>query len=822
MKNLIIIFMFFCQIILPQEKLLKGKVIDSENLTPLPNANVYIEGKNIGVTTQPDGQFLFKGNISSEDILVVSYVGYSTAKIYLKNINTEDSITVKLQPKVIPSQTVLVEGSIGKEGVSPLAFSKITQKEIQQNYVVQDVPEYLSKLPSTTFYSENGNGIGYNYLTIRGFDQRRISVSVNGIPQNDPEDHNVYWLDMPDLLGNTAVIQVQRGAGSGIIGYPAIGGSINIITSTFSNNPQIDFSSSLGSYNTRKYSASFASGLIGNKYSIYAKLSQILSSGYRDNSWVQYDAYYLSAVRYDDNITTQINLYGGPIADGLAYTGLPKFAIKDKNLRRANYSDWGEDSSGYTYNVLRRPSEIENFTQPHFELLNEFKINPSVTLNSALFLVIGNGFFDFDGSWADTTYLRLKSQNGFHPFSNPQNVLIKAEVDNTQIGWVPRVSIKHDNGELIVGGEVRIHRSIHWGSIDFGQELPDGLSKNYRYYFYNGAKDIGNFYVHETYNLSNEINLLGEVQFAYHKYRFYNEKFLENEFSVSNLFVNPRIGINYKLNNEQNIFFSFARVSNEPRLSDYYNADESSGGATPQFELNPDGTYNYSKPLVNPETMNDFELGTSFIDKEFNASLNLYYMLFQNEIVDNGKVDIYGQPIIGNMKSTVHAGIEFSSNLHLTKQVSLYLNATLSSNKILNGTYFIDAVRYIDLNGNSINGFPNFLTNFGINFNDNGLLVQLTGRYVGKFYSDNFDENLKNYLQEFPAFVPYNDNVNDAYFTADFFASYELQNFSSLRSSKIFVQVNNIFDNLFSANAIGQYFFPWAERNFIAGINLGI
>ena len=822
MKNLIILFLFFCGVIFPQNVTLKGKVVDSETLKPLPNANVFIEGKQIGTTTKTNGEFILTGNFSKEDVLVTSFVGYSTSELSLKNINFAEVMEIKLQPKIIPSQTILVEGSIGKQGVTPLAFSKITQKEIQQNYTVQDVPEYLSQLPSTTFYSENGNGIGYNYLTIRGFDQRRISVSVNGIPQNDPEDHNVYWLDMPDLLGSTAVIQVQRGAGSGITGYPAIGGSINIITSTFSNEPMLDFSSAVGSYNTRKYSASFASGLVDNKYSFYAKLSKILSSGYRNNSWVDYSAYYLSAVRYDKNLTTQINLYGGPIADGLAYTGLPKFAIKDKTLRKANYSDWGADSSGYTYNVLRRPSEIENFTQPHYEILNELKINPNITLNSALFLIIGNGFFDYDGSWADTTYLRLTSQYGFHPTMNPQNVLIKGEVDNTQWGWVPRVSIKSDNGETIIGGEIRIHRSTHWSSIDFGQDLPEGLSKEYRFNYYNGAKDIANGYIHETYSLNDDINLLGEIQFAYHKYRFYNEKFLNNEFSISNLFVNPRVGINLKLNPEQNIFFSYARVSSEPRLSDYYNADESSGGATPQFALNSDGTYNYSKPLVNPETMNDFELGSSFIKKYYSVSLNFYYMLFQDEIVDNGKVDIYGQPIIGNMKSTVHAGIELSAKYKVDDNFNLYWNATYSSNKILNGTYYIDAADYIDLNGNTINGFPDFLTNAGLNFSYNGFAAQLSARYVGKFYSDNFDKNLISYLQKYPDFVSYSDNVNDAYFLADFFASYEIKEFSALRGTKIFLQVNNIFNSLFSANAIGQYFFPWAERNFLAGIQVGL
>ncbi len=822
MKNLIILFLLFPCLLLAQQVSIKGKVYDAETSKPLPNANIVIKEKNIGTISKLNGNFSLTGNIAPEDILTVSYVGYKTESIVLRKVDLSKTIIIKLQPEIIPSQTVLVEGSIGKTGVTPLAFSKITHKEIAQNYVVQDVPEYLSQLPSTTFYSENGNGIGYNYLSIRGFDQRRISVSINGIPQNDPEDHNVYWLDFPDLLSSTAVIQVQRGAGSGVIGYPAIGGSINIITSTFSNRPSFNFMGAAGSYNTRKYSASYSSGLIDSKYSFYAKLSQIRSSGYRNNSWVRYNAYYLSAVRYDKNLTTQIDFYGGPIADGLAYMGLPKFAITNKNLRRANYSDWGESNNSYTYTVLRRPSEIENFSQPHYEILNQYKVNNNITINSALFLFTGNGFFNFDGSWADTTYLRLTSQYGFHPTQNPKDVLIKAEVDNTQYGWIPRISIKHKNGEFIAGGEVRIHRSIHWGKIDFGQDLPAGLSKNYTYYSYNGGKDIINAFVHETYNVNSKINLLGEVQFAYNNNMLYNEKYLGHSFSVKNIFVNPRFGINYKINPMQNLFLSFARVSNGPRLTTYYNADESSGGAVPQFQHNPDGTYNYKEPFVKPETMNDLEIGSSILGNNFKVTLNLYYMLFDNEIVPNGKLDLYGQPVTGNMKSTVHRGIEFSSNFNLSKEWQIFANATYSDNRILKGKYYIDSVNYINLDNNTIGGFPDFLANFGINFSLYNLFIKINGRYVGPFYSDNYGKKLKDYLAEYPGFVGYTDNVNDAYFTANAYISYSFKEFSALEPSKIFLQVNNIFDKLYSANAIGAEFFPAAERNFIAGVQVGL
>ncbi len=784
-----------------------------------------ITGTSIGTTSDQDGRFVLSGKFSETDTILISFVGYKNYSEQISQLN-ENQIIVELQKIYLQSQTILVEASVGKKGITPIAFDKINKDEIQKDYVVQDVPNYLSQLPSTTFYSENGNGIGYNYLSIRGFDQRRISVSINGIPQNDPEDHNVYWLDFPDLLASTELIQVQRGAGSGVVGYPAVGGSINIITSPFSEKPQLSISASYGSFNTKKYSASFSSGLINNKYSIYAKLSQIQSSGYRDLSWSKLNSYHLSAVRYDDKLTTQFNFYGGPISDGLAYTGVAKFAVKDLNLRKQNFSYWEADANNYIYTLDRKPTEIENFSQPHFELLNEYQLNKKMKFNSALFLVIGSGFFDYDGSWAIPAfgyddYFRLKL-NGYDSTMIPINALIRAQVENKQFGWIPKFSFDHTNGILVIGGEFRIHRSEHFGNINFAEYLPAGVTKDYQYYFYNGAKNIFSGFVHESYNLTNEINLLGELQLAYHKYELFNEKYLGNDFSVDDLFLNPRVGVNYKFAEQQNVFLSFARVTREPRLKNYYDAAESSGGETPQFELNNDGTYNFNSPLVKPESMNDLEIGTSFNNKFFSLNINLYYMLFENEIVKNGKVDRFGQPITGNVDQTTHIGFEISSVLKILNGLELFGNASYSKNKITNGKYFISDTDSIDISNNSISGFPEFLFNLGLQYNLNNIFIKLNSKYVGKFYSDNFDGKLSEYLIQFPGFIDYTDNLNDAYFAVDLFASYEVNLLNSLTNSKIFIQVNNVFDNLYSAYAIGKEFFPVAERNFIAGIKLGL
>lgn len=826
-KQLILLFLFSASLFAQVQ--IVGTIVNSENNQPLENVNITIVGTTFGTSSDSKGNFQLVGNFNKNDIIKISHLGFEIIEISLGNFKN-DSI-IKLQPKVLSSQSILISASIGQEGFSPITFSKIKRKEIQEKFSVQDVPEFLSYLPNTTFYSEGGNGIGYNYLSIRGFNQRRISISINGIPQNEPEDHNIYWLDFPDLLGSTELIQVQRGAGSGVIGYPAVGGSINIITSSFSDIRKFELTTNYGSFNTRRYTASFSSGLIDNKYSVYAKLGKILSSGYREQSWADFNSYHLSAVRYDENVTTQINFYGGPVSDGLVYNGLSKFAIKNKDLRRENLSYWEADQNEYTYKVHRRADEIENFSQPHFELLNEIQISENLTLNNALFLILGDGFFDYDGSWADSSYFRLTNDNGFNLTENPSNVLIRAMVENKQWGIIPRIKWSHRNGEFTTGLEYRNHRSVHWGSLKYGENLPLGITQDYRYYYYEGGKDIFNFFVNENYRVNERLNLLAEIQFSYHKYMIDNERYLDNEFSIDNFFVNPRFGLNYKFNQDLNAYISIARVSREPRLKTYYDAAESSGGEVPQFEQNADGSYNYEKPLVQPEVMNNIEIGTHYSKDEVNLSLNFYYMQFNDEIVNSGQLDRFGQPITGNIENTIHTGLEFSGNIKFLNHFDLTLNGSYSKNYVSQGKTYLnyynesnasDEIIEIDLTENEIGGFPSVTINSILRFYYDKFSLQLMAKYVGKYYSDNYADKLSKLLDEYPGIIDYSDNTVDAYFTSNVIASYEFPLMPVFKKVRLFAQVNNIFDNLYAAHAIGKEYFPATERNYLVGLTIGL
>ena len=99
------------------------------------------------------------------------------------------------------------------------------------------MPFLLSLTPSLVETSEAGNGIGYTSLRIRGTDANRINVTIDGIPLNDPESQQVFWVDLPDLASSVDNIQVQRGAGTSSNGAGAFGATVSIQTKNPENEP---------------------------------------------------------------------------------------------------------------------------------------------------------------------------------------------------------------------------------------------------------------------------------------------------------------------------------------------------------------------------------------------------------------------------------------------------------------------------------------------------------------------------------------------------------------------------------------------------------
>jgi iron complex outermembrane receptor protein len=720
----------------------------------------------------------------------------------------KDSVKYNLDP-------VLITGTIAKERETPVTFTNLNKGLIEQRYSMQDVPVMLSELPAMISYSDGGNGVGYNYIFLRGFDQRRLSVMVNGVPQNDPEDHNVYWIDFPDLLASSSNVQVQRGAGSAFYGPPAIGGSVNIITNPFTPKPYAKFEAMFGfqeygdssqslPMTMKKLSASFNSGLIDNKYMFYGRLGKIQSNGYRIHSALETGAYFLGALRFDENMTTRIHLFGGPLTDQLVYLGLPKSVNSNYKLRRINLNENGN---------FRRQQENEGFNQPHYEILNEWKISETQKLHNTLFFYDSHGYFDYDGSWADAATLRVDSLHGFVPTPSIRNAIIRGGVDLVQWGWLPRYEWEHDRGELIIGGEYRYHKGTHWGKLQYAEGLPANFDPDYRIYQYDAVKHMASVYITENYKVQDDMMLMANIQLAYNEYQIQNEKFLDTKFSVPYYFVNPRLGLNYNIDEELNTYISFGYTTREPRLRNLYSAEDSYFGAIPGFEADTTGgitRYHFDKPIAKPEQLLNLELGVRYKTNSVQLSGNVYWMEFTNELVKSGQVDIFGNPVYGNAPRTRHLGTEVEGTIRLIDHFVIGGNAALSLNKIIDFTTVIldstvGAVNYTHkekLNNNPIAGFPGFVGNMRFTFEQDGFSASLIGKYVGSFHTDNFNTI---------------DNKNDAYGVINFESVYILPKIGDAEIS-LRGEVRNVLNKLYMQNGEGNEFFPAAERNYLVGL----
>ena len=169
---------------------------------------------------------------------------------------------------------------------TPVAFTNVGKRELMRNNDGRDMTYLLQMTPSVTTTSDAGGGVGYTSMRIRGTDGSRINVTANGIPINNPESHNVYWVNMPDLASSLRDVQIQRGAGTSTNGAGAFGASVNMVTDAPSEDAYAELSGAYGAYNTNRETFRVGSGLVGNHWSFDARLSHLGSDGYikRDSS----------------------------------------------------------------------------------------------------------------------------------------------------------------------------------------------------------------------------------------------------------------------------------------------------------------------------------------------------------------------------------------------------------------------------------------------------------------------------------------------------------------------------------------------------------
>ena len=745
---------------------LSGRVVDRDTREPLEGVNVAVGETGSGGATDARGRFRISGVPEGEHAVRLSFVGYLIAVERVEVRAEPVQLDVALTPTVLEGQAVTVTATRAVERETPVAFSNIDRGHIERTLTAADVPSMLNELPSVHTWSLAGNGIGYTYLSIRGFPQERIAVTVNGIPLNDPETHMVYWVNMPDLMESVEDIQVQRGVGTSPYGAAAIGGSVNLVTGTFRQTEGITLTGVVGSYDSRKFSAEFNSGTVADRYQMYGRFSRITSDGYRDRGWSDLWSYYFGAVRQGKNSRLRFNFFGGTEKTHYAFYGATKDQLAEN--RKANPFSPYEDAT-------------DNFTQPHYQLIHEWQPADDWMVSNAVYAIKGDGFYK-DQHWDEN----------FNPVAAVRRDLL----DITQYGWIPRVEWTHERGTLMVGGELRTNDNHHWGEV-LGIEMvegeTDGSIRSGRLYDFEARKTTFGLYVHERYRPLGNLSVEAHLSAIGHLFDIGDERAFAAERieDFSYFFLMPRLGVNYNLSEALNLFANFSVGRREPGLTNIFDPPAFFGDADRRqaFSEYDAATHTLSDPRLEAERLNNWELGAGYAQPRWLVKGNLYRMDFSDEIVATGQVLGTGSFDHANAARSTHQGIELSAAVQPVTGLTVSGNASVSENSL-------EEFRDGSMDGNDIPNFPERLANLRVTYQRDGMWSSLRLRHVGGYFFD---------LQNTSG------NEVEAYTTASLRLSYRIEDAWDARVVEPSFEIDNLLDaeyetwgGLFSARRPGS------------------
>ncbi len=818
-----------------------GYIQDAQTGEPLIGANILVEGMSLGASSDDSGYFNLTLPKKGAFILTASYLGYTPAK---KRLDISDKplkgIIFDLRPEILDGQTIVISGTRAKERETPVTFSNVTRAEIEDNYTASDIPMMLSELPNTFSYSLTGDALGYSFIKIRGFDQKRIGVMINDIPLNDPEDHQVYWVDMPDLAESIQDIQVQRGVGSSVYGSSTFGGSININTSQFTGERSISAQYGYGSYNTRKFSAEYKSGIVAETYSFYGRFSKITSDGFRDNSASDLWAYFIGAARYDENMVTKINIYGGPERTHPDWDGVPEDILKDDRKYKA---------SAYT-------NDVDEFNQPHYEISNEWRLSEKLEWKNIAYYIRGEGYYEnykVNKDLSDfgmTPYLtadpalfgadsldyyesdsgKLVRDEGYYTV-NSTDLVRQKWVQKNQYGLISKTDWKLDSGDLTMGVSGYTFDSHHFGKVIWAKNIPSEYDPDRKYYEYTGDRINLSAFYNYLYHYSPKIYIMSNLLYEYKSQDFEQQPTALfqgdqiNAYSLDYHFLSPRIGVTYLINDKIHLYGNVSYSQREPSDDDLYDAFAGPDdlGVAPLFAKSDTIRVNgnvtkveWDDPYIDPEELLDYEFGIGYRSSILSAAINIYWMDFRNEIIPLGGVDKDGFPIKGNAESTIHRGIELSANAALGKYFALGGNFAFSQNYFGNFTqneydWETGETTPVDFKDKTIAGFPDLIGNIKISANIRKFTSSLSLQHVGKQFLDNTENESRRI---------------DPFTTANAMFSYRFPKSSRFPGFRLTFKINNLLDEEYETAGYYDswsdvnYYYPAAGRNYYTAIQV--
>lgn len=632
--------------------------------------------------------------------------------------------SLKIARDIALDEVMVTATKVTKE--TPVAYSELSSEQLNSRNDGQGIPYLISLTPSVIMTSDAGTGIGYSGFRIRGTDANRINITVNGVPVNDAESHNVFWVNMPDFASSVDNIQIQRGAGTSTNGAAAFGATVAMQTQKSELKPYAEYSISAGSFGTVKHMVKGGTGLLYDKFVFDARYSDIRSDGFIRRASARMHSYFLSGAFYAENTLLKFQTFGSSEKTYQAWTGVPSYLLDTD--RKYNPCGEYEDNGEIKY----YDNQTDNYWQQHYHLMLNQRMGDYWNLNLTLHYTPGEGYYE--DYKAKAKYSSYKLPNYIDQEGNEvkkSDLVRRKWLESDFYGAIFGLNYLTHNLHATLGGGINRFDCDHFGRVIWTKTVQSLPEPDYEYYRNRGDKIDYNVYIKGNYRFNDFFNGYADMQYRGIQYTIdgSDDKAGDNvHIDKTWNFFNPKVGLNFQKEGH-NAFASFAVANREPNRDNFTEAGPN------------------ERPVH--ETLYDYELGYSFVHPVFQAGVNLYYMDYNNQLILTGKISEIGEALTSNIKDSYRMGIELTAGVVATKWLKWNGNLTLSRNKIRN---FTETIENYDVDWNPIPGqevinnelgttniafSPDIIGNSIFDFQWKDFSASFISQYVGRQYLDN-------------------------------------------------------------------------------------
>ncbi len=515
--------------------------------------------------------------------------------------------------------------------LDPVPFAEVKLIRTQAAYSGQELPVFLQRTPNVVSNAEAGSPFGYTNFRLRGIDQTRLNITLDGIPLNEPEDQGAYFVNLPGFADFIESVQIQRGTGLTPNGTAPLGGSLNFLTTKpDGSGTHLQGSLTGGAFGTGRGSVGYRTGPTTSGFSALVRGTYQQTDGYRRNGFHKGGSGVGALSWTRKRTVVRLLFLAGDAQNGASYVASSDSAIarnrRDNPLAAANKDHFRQQTVGLTVSHATGERGVWTTTLYGTRLRGAYDVLPVDTL---LTFGLASGWGGVISAW-QLTAERLDFTAGIH---------------------ASRYARTHT---LTDAGQEQYRNTGHWGSETafakaawrFGPDPHNGLR---------AFADIG-------------------VRHSAFRYAPDAQAGLKEEPTLDWTFINPKVGLTW-VQNQFSAFASIGRTQREPTRTDLFaGADNLTADVLSSLG---------NLERVRPEQVIDYEVGVRLMRSRVTASLTGFAMEFRDEIAAIGQLsELTGLPLRRNVGRSYRRGLEAEATFFATHWLTIVTNASLNLARI--------------------------------------------------------------------------------------------------------------------------------------------